>query len=112
MNRQEYLFDIIKATAVTDKSRRLNISNNVLVLKVSPKATKKDIKEAVELALSLEVESVTTLNVIGKTKRIKYGTSKRQDWKKAFVKLKPSNSINDLAENLGSAADGLEQVSE
>ena len=45
----------------------------------------------------VEVEKVTTANVLGKTKRAGRTLGKRNDWKKAYVSLKPGQEINFAA---------------
>lgn len=95
MNRQEYLYDVIKSVVVSEKSQNAQ-SAGALVLKVLPTADKNDIKEAVELSLQVKVDCVRTLNVSGKTKRNRYGLTRRQDWKKAYVKLADPAKLEEL----------------
>jgi large subunit ribosomal protein L23 len=49
---------------------------------------------AVELVFKVEVEKVATINVGGKVKRAGKRVGKRNDWKKAYVSLKPGQEIN------------------
>jgi large subunit ribosomal protein L23 len=102
MNRNEYLYDVIRTSHISDKVFRLSqIDGTMMVLKVSPKASKKDIKAAVELAFNdLEVVSVNTSNVLGKSRRTRYGIAKTQCWKKAYIKLKDSEKLNEAVKNL------------
>ena len=51
-------------------------------------ATKKQVKNAVEMMFNVEVDSVQVLNVKGKQKRFGRSLGQRSDWKKAYVKLK------------------------
>lgn len=95
MNRQEYLLDIIKTVVVSEKSNNAK-DKNTIVLKVSPSADKRSIKDAVEAVLSVKVDNVHTLNVQGKVKRNKFGLGKRKDWKKAYVTLSEGQDIEAL----------------
>jgi len=61
---------------------------------VQKNATKRQVKSAVELMFSVEVDSVQVLNVKGKQKRFGGSLGQRSDWKKAYVKLKPGHDID------------------
>ena len=54
---------------------------------VDKKANKIQIKQAIEEIFGVKVESVNTMNVLGKYKRMGANIGKRADWKKAIVKL-------------------------
>jgi large subunit ribosomal protein L23 len=56
-------------------------------------ATKKQVKNAVEIMFAVEVDSVQVLNVKGKKKRVGRSLGQRSDWKKAYVKLKSGYDI-------------------
>jgi large subunit ribosomal protein L23 len=64
------------------------------VYKVLPTANKLEIKAAVQSLFGTKVESVSVLNVKGKTKRTRYGIGKRSDWKKAYVRLAQGQEID------------------
>ena len=61
--------DIIVKPIVTEKSNE-DIANGKYVFKVNKKATKIDIKNAVEKLFNVKVLDVNTINVKGKTKRV------------------------------------------
>ena len=63
-------------------------------MKVVKDANKEEIKAAVEKLFEVEVDSVRTLNVKGKTKRHGSSFGKRKDWKKAYVVLKEGQNID------------------
>jgi large subunit ribosomal protein L23 len=88
------LAEILLAPLVSEKSVRIGDQENRYVLKVQRKATKLQIKKAIESMLNVEVESVQTLNLKGKSKRFGRTMGKRPDWKKAYVKLKPGHEID------------------
>ena len=88
------LAGILLTPLVSEKSVRIGEKENRYVLKVQKKATKLQIKKAVEAMLNVEVESVQTLNLKGKSKRFGRTMGKRPDWKKAYVRLKPGHEID------------------
>jgi large subunit ribosomal protein L23 len=67
-----------------------------VVLKVRTDATKKEIRQAVELLFEVEVDDVTVINVKGKTKRFGQKRGRRNDWKKAYVRLAEGSQIETL----------------
>ena len=80
--------DIIIAPVVSEKSYDL-IETGVYTFKVSPKAYKPEIRDAVEAIWGVEVLKVNTLNRNGKRKRTR-GTNRigtRPDTKRAIVTL-------------------------
>ena len=80
--------DIIIAPVVSEKSYAL-IETGVYTFKVSPKASKPEIRDAVEAIWGVEVLKVNTLNRNGKRKRTR-GTNRigtRPDTKRAIVTL-------------------------
>ena len=56
-------------------------------------ANKIEIRKAVEEIYKIKVDSVNTLMLRGKRKRVRYKTGKTPDWKKAIVTLKPGEKI-------------------
>jgi len=101
-------FDIISYPQVTEKSTRFSgalemeagaskdpkqAKEKKYFFRVHPKATKQDIREAVEKAFSVKVISVNTLNIAGKLKRVRYQPGYAPDWKKAVVTLKKGQEI-------------------
>ena len=93
---QERILDILKSPHVSEKSTLVAESENQIVFKVAVDATKLEIKRAVESLFEVEVNSVTTLNVKGKTKRHGQQMGRRVNWKKAYVSLKDGQDIDFL----------------
>lgn len=88
------LYQVLKSPVFSEKSQLLGESLGVQVFKVDGNATKKQIKQAVELMFEgVEVLKVNTLNVKGKTKRFGKVTGKRSDYKKAYVTLKSGSEV-------------------
>lgn len=85
-------YDIIIAPIISEKSMSM-LADKKYTFKVNPNANKIEIKKAVEEIFKVEVEKVTTINVIGKNKRVGVHEGKRSDWKKAIVKLKGTKTI-------------------
>ncbi len=61
---------------------------------VAKTASKKHIKEAVQQIYGVKPEKVRIINVEGKELRVKTGSARRGDWKKAIVTLPKGQSIN------------------
>jgi large subunit ribosomal protein L23 len=78
--------DVIIRPIVSEKSYTL-IDQGKYTFEVDPRATKTEIKLAVEKIFSVKVASVNTLNKNGKTRRTKFGAGKRKDTKRAIVSL-------------------------
>jgi large subunit ribosomal protein L23 len=90
----ERLTKVILGPVVAEKATRVAEKHNQVVLKVLSDANKSEIKQAVEMLFEAKVESVTTTNVKGKTKRTGHTMGKRSDWKKAYVTLAEGSDIN------------------
>ncbi len=100
-------YDIIRGMVVTEKSTQLKEKNDVLVLDVALKATKPDIKRAVESMFEVQVDTVNTLVRKGKTRVFKGHLGKRSGIKRAYVRLKSGemdkalNAVDDHNEKSG-----------
>ena len=86
-------FDIVLAPHITEKTTMLVESNSV-VFRVAPRATKPEIKAAVEALFGVTVLGVNTMVTKGKTKKWKGTPYKRSDSKKAIVTLAAGQSID------------------
>ena len=91
------LLQIILAPQISEKSTYVADKHEQVIFRVTPDATKPEIKAAVELLFKVEVNSVQIANVKGKKKRFGRFMGRRSDWKKAFVCLKPGQEINFAA---------------
>lgn len=93
---KERCYDIIRKPLMTEKAAASSTgeNNRNFVYRVEVKATKLEIKQAVEKIFNVEVESVNTLLVRGKMKRVGKVFGKRSNWKKAYVTLKEGHTIN------------------
>ncbi len=84
---------IIRRPLITEKGTVLREALRQYLFEVDQKATKRQIKGAVEALFKVHVEDVKTLRVRGKVKRVGRGTGKRPNWKKAFVTIKAGEKI-------------------
>jgi large subunit ribosomal protein L23 len=91
MNK-ERLMKVLLAPVVSEKSANAGETNQV-VFRVKPDASKPEIKRAVELMFDVNVEQVRVVNVNGKRKRFGVINGRRNDWKKAYVRLKEGQDI-------------------
>ena len=92
---RERLMTVIRGPHLSEKSH-IAAENNQVVLKVRPDATKKEIRQAVELLFEVDVKGVTVVNVKGKNKRFGMSRGRRKDWKKAYVRLADGSQIETL----------------
>ena len=84
--------NIIKAPIITEKSSNL-AATNTITFSVDLRANKTQIKQAIENIFNVKVESVNTINVKPKKKRVGRYVGKTNKVKKAIVKLKEGSSI-------------------
>ncbi len=86
-------YDVIVSPAITEKSTMASEFNQV-VFNVARKATKTEIKAAVEALFGVKVRGVNTLVRKGKVKRFRGSVGRQQDVKKAVVTLVEGHSID------------------
>lgn len=86
------LHDILRRPVVTEKSMSL-LAENKYTFIVDPKATKADVKRAVESLFKVKVVSVNTMRVKGKIKRVRRAPGRTPELKKAIVTLRPEDKI-------------------
>ncbi len=92
---QERLMTILRGPHLSEKSHDV-AENNQIVFKVRTDATKKEIRQAVELLFEVKVDNVTVINCRGKLKRFQQSYGQRSLWKKAYVKLAEGSHIDFL----------------
>ncbi|CAH1659818.1 50S ribosomal subunit protein L23 [Hyphomicrobiales bacterium] len=86
-------YDVIVGPVITEKATTASEHNKV-VFKVAGKATKPQIKAAVEKLFDVKVLSVNTLVTKGKVKRFRNTLGQRSDVKKAVVTLAEGHSVD------------------
>lgn len=102
------VWDILRSPVITEKSVILKEDSTeedtdrkqgqVLTFRVDKKATKPEIKSAVEEIFNVKVANVRTVQYEGKMKRRGRIEGRRPDWKKAYVTLKKGEPMVDYAE--------------
>jgi len=96
MSSQERLMQVLVAPHISEKSTRVADDSRQVVFRVLPDARKPEIKKAVELLFSVEVEKVTVCNIAGKTKTFGRLRGRRSGVRKAYVTLRPGYDIDFL----------------
>lgn len=92
--KREQLMNVLIAPHVTEKTSLAMQNHNQYTFRVRRDATKTDIRQAVELMFDVKVKGVQIVNEPGKTRRFGRQVGRTQDWKKAYVRLAPGQSID------------------
>ncbi|HUO51955.1 MAG TPA: 50S ribosomal protein L23 [Gemmatimonadaceae bacterium] len=87
------LHEVIVRPVVTEKSSAAFQERGEYTFRVHPKATKPDIRRAVEQLFGVHVTGVWTSNLRGKGRRVGATVGRRANWKKAIVTLREGESI-------------------
>jgi large subunit ribosomal protein L23 len=82
----------VRRPIVTEKATML-LENNQYTFEVDPRATKPEIKAAIEDLFEVQVLGVNTQNPPRKKRRIGRFLGHRAQYKRAIVTLAPGNSI-------------------
>ena len=93
-------YQIIRKPVITEKGLGVKETQGTLVFQVNSKATKTEIKEAVQTIFKVKVDSVRTANFPGKERRRGKFAGYRPDWKKAYLRLKTGEKMPEYAQNL------------
>ena len=87
-----HLYEVLRRPLITEKSTTLQIEGKY-AFEVDKKATKPQIKQAVEKAFNVDVTAVNVVMVPGKRRRFGRRMLEAHPWKKAIVTLKPGDTI-------------------
>ncbi len=93
MTDKAALYDVIRKPLVTEKSTMAS-QYNAVVFEVAIDSSKPQIKEAVEALFGVKVKAVNTAIAKGKVKRFRGKLGKRNDVKKAYVRLAEGQTID------------------
>ena len=93
-------YTVIRRPLITEKGLGVKETEGTLVFEVAAKATKTEVKQAVETLFKVKVVGVRTANVLGKERRRGKFTGFRPDWKKAYVRLKAGEKMPEYVNNL------------
>jgi large subunit ribosomal protein L23 len=91
-------YEIIRRPLITEKGVAKKESEQTLCFEVAVEANKTQIAAAVEKLFKVKVAEVRTANQVGKLRRRGRFTGYRDDWKKAYVRLKPGQKMPEYAE--------------
>jgi large subunit ribosomal protein L23 len=91
---KERLMKVLLSPVVSEKSAMAADKSNQFAFKVAGDATKPEIAQAVELLFEVKVRDVRTVNVKGKQKRFGKMLGRRNNWKKAYVRLQDGHDID------------------
>ena len=86
-------YNVLVAPVISEKSTLVGEQANQYVFKVSRRANKEDVKNAIELFFNVSVTAVQILNRKGKEKRYGRTLGRRVNEKKAYVSLKEGQTI-------------------
>jgi large subunit ribosomal protein L23 len=91
---QERLMKVLLAPIVSEKATLAADRNNQYAFRVATDATKQEIGRAVEVLFDVKVDQVQVVNLKGKTKRTGKRAGKRNDTRKAYVRLIAGQEID------------------
>lgn len=87
-------YGVLLAPVITEKGASSGGGTRTrVVFKVLPTATKPEIKKAVEKIFNVKVDSVNTVNYMGKVKRTTTVAGRRIAFKKAYIVLAEGQNI-------------------
>jgi large subunit ribosomal protein L23 len=90
---KDRLAGVVIAPHVSEKAARISTEGNQYVFRVRRDASKPEIRAAVEFLFEVKVDTVHVVNQPGKEKRFGRSLGRRQDWKKAYVRLREGQQI-------------------
>ena len=94
------LYTVIRRPLITEKGMTIKETQNTLVFEVALKATKTEVKQAVETLFKVKVTAVRTATVEGKERRRGKFAGYRPDWKKTYVRLKNGEKMPEYLNSL------------
>ena len=86
--------DVIIRPLITERNMVMRDDHNKYAFRVHLRATKSEIRKAVEELFDVRVISVTTMNMLGKSKRLGRFAGRRSAWKKAIVRVAEGQKID------------------
>ena len=90
-----HVYDVIKRPVVTEKTDRQADELNQYVFEVDIKATKQQIKDAVQAIFDVDVVKVNTMVMPAKrARRWRKTITRKSAWKKAIVTVVPGQKID------------------
>jgi large subunit ribosomal protein L23 len=95
---QERIFKVLLGPHISEKATIVAEDAQQVVFRVASDATKPEIKKAVEQLFEVKVDSIRVLNSKGKIKRTANGVGKKQNIRKAYVRLSEGHDIDFVGE--------------
>jgi large subunit ribosomal protein L23 len=95
MNR-ERMYQIVRLPHVSEKTARLQADSNQYAFEVARDADKQEIRQAIEGLFDVNVDDVRVVNVKGKAKSFRMRPGRQKNWKKAYVRVRAGQSIEQL----------------
>lgn len=92
-------FDILRQPVITEKSYSGTGAANQYTFRIARKATKTQVKAAVEAVFEVKVDKVQVINMPSKPKRRGAQTGSRSGYRKAVVRLAEGHSL-EVAEEV------------
>lgn len=92
--KQERVYQVLVAPHISEKATNVADKSRHVVFRVAVDANKLEVKKAVEKLFNVKVDNVRLLNVKGKLKQNRFGISRRNNWKKAYVRLAQGHDID------------------
>lgn len=93
------LADIVRRPLITEKATRL-LELNQYTFEVMPKASKPEIRAAIEYLFDVKVTGISTMNLPRKKKRVGKYMGFKPTYKKAIVTLAEGDSITLFPEQV------------
>jgi large subunit ribosomal protein L23 len=94
------LYNVIRRPLITEKGMAVKETEGTLVFEVDTKATKTEVKQAVETLFKVKVAAVRTASMEGKERRRGQYAGYKPDWKKAYVRLKAGEKMPEYVNSL------------
>jgi large subunit ribosomal protein L23 len=87
-------YQVILRPLISEKNVHKVERLNQYSFEINPKATKEDVRHAVETLFEVRVLKVCTQSRRGKHRRYRFRMGELKSWKKAIVTLHPDNKID------------------
>ena len=94
------VYTVLRRPLITEKGMGMKEAQNTLVFEVALKATKTEVRQAVESLFKVKVDGVRTATVEGKERRRGKFSGYRPDWKKAYVRLQAGEKMPEYLDSL------------
>lgn len=86
-------YQVIKRPLLTEKTNTLKANNNQLAFEIDFRASKVDVRRAVEKLFEVKVAGISTAIVHGKMKTVGRSRGRQPNWKKAVVTLQEGQNV-------------------